>query len=66
MDGRRQGRQSSRSKTRPRSRLTRKSGPSSACAAVAPRQTTIRGRTISISFTSQGRQAAMCRVLGFS
>ena len=38
--------------------------PSRACAAVAPRHTTSRGRTSSISASSQGRQAAISSAFG--
>src|SRR5207302_6637860 len=55
-----------RSKIRPRSRVTLRSGPSSAWAAVAPRQTIACGRTISISLSSHGRQAATSPLPGFS
>jgi hypothetical protein len=41
----------------PRRRITLKSGPSKACAAVAPRHTIASGRVTAISASSQGRQA---------
>ena len=49
----------------PRCWLTRKVQPRSACAAVAPRQTSTRGFRTSISASSHGRQAAISRALGF-
>src|SRR2546423_15721930 len=49
----------------PRWRVTRKSGPSSACAAVAPRHTRICGLISSISLSSHGKQAATSRAFGF-
>ena len=42
-----------------------KLGPNKAWAAVAPRQTTIRGPTAEISASSHGRQAAISREFGF-
>ena len=39
--------------------------PSSACAAVAPRQTSTRGLTSAISVSSHGRQAAISPAFGF-
>jgi len=42
-----------------------KSLPSKPCAAVDPRQTTIRGRTVRTSASSHGRHAAISLVLGF-
>ena len=44
----------------PRCFVTRKLGPSSALAAVAPSTTTISGRSRANSATSQGRQAVTC------
>ena len=40
--------------------------PSSACAAVAPRQTSTRGLTSAISVSSHGRHAATSAALGFA
>ncbi len=51
--------------TSPRCLVRRNCGPSRSCAAVAPRQTTMRGRTAAISASSQGRQAAISREFGF-
>src|SRR6185312_10880283 len=45
--------------------VTRKLEPSSAWAAVAPRQTIRRGRTVSNSASSQGRQAWISFMVGF-
>jgi hypothetical protein len=50
--------------TSPRRWLTRKSRPSKAWAAVAPRHTITRGHTSASSASSQGRQAAISRELG--
>ena len=47
-----------------RRRVTRKSPPSSAWAAVAPRQTMMAGASAAISASSQGWQAAISRAPG--
>ena len=52
-------------RTLPRSRVTRKDGPKTDCAAVAPRQTSSFGLTSRSSASSQGRHAAISRELGF-
>jgi hypothetical protein len=49
----------------PRCAVTRNARPSSACAAVAPRHTSARGRTTAISAASQGWQACASPGLGF-
>ncbi|SPE55271.1 hypothetical protein SBV1_2120009 [Verrucomicrobia bacterium] len=49
----------------PRWRLTRNSRPSSACAAVAPRQTSTSGFTVPSSASSHGRHAATSLAFGF-
>ena len=50
----------------PRLRVTRKSLPSRACAAVAPRHTIALGFTTAISESSHGRQAVISRKLGLA
>src|SRR5688572_17961655 len=51
---------------RPRSTDTLKAGPITALAAVAPRHTMIRGRTVAISASSHGRQAAISPAFGLA
>ena len=53
------------STNRPRSRVTRNSRPSSACAATEPRHTSTRGFTSASSDSSHGRQALISSALGF-
>ena len=57
--------QASTDNTLPRSRVTRNDGPKTACAAVAPRQTSNLGLTRRSSASSHGRQAAISREFGF-
>jgi hypothetical protein len=49
----------------PRCRVRRNERPRIACAAIAPRQTRISGRTIEISASSHGRQAPIWAIEGF-